>query len=253
MQEWNGIWLLNLNLEKCKVMHMAKSTGANYTMETLGSTVELTKIDFEKDLGIWVTSSLKPSLHCDKAAAAATRILGMLKRTFTKFSKEVFIFLYKTYVRPQLEYCVQLWCPYLAQDIDTLENVQRRATKLVNELVKLPYESRLRKLGLYSLYYRRQRGDLIEVYKFLHGYYDVDWSRYFTLSSVHHTRGHHLKLFKKSSRLLLRSNFSTRRVINTWNSLPAEVVSAPTISTFTVSLDNYWNDIGYGYEQRPSA
>ena len=119
-----------------------------------------------------------------------------LKGTLTKFSKELFIFLYKTYVRPQLEYCVQLWCPYLAQDIDTLENVQRWATKLVNELVKLPYESRLRKLGLYSLYCQRQRGDLIEVYKLLHGYYDVDWSRYFTLSSVHHTRGHHLKLFK---------------------------------------------------------
>ena len=225
MQEWNGIWLLNLNLEKCKMMmHVAKSTGANYTMETLGSTVELTKTDFEKDLGVWVTSSLKPSLHCDKAAAAATRILGMLKRTFTKFSKELFIFLYKTYVRPQLEYCVQLWCPYLAQDIDTLENVQRWATKLVNELVKLPYESRLRKFGLYSLYCRRQRGDLIEVYKLLHGYYDVNWSRFFTLSSVYHTRGHHLKLFKKPSRLLLRSNFFTQRVQHQQSLLSKQVL-----------------------------
>ena len=134
------------------MMHIGQSTGANYTMETLGSTVELTKTDFEKDLDIWITSSLKPSLHCDKAAAAATRILGMLNRTFTKFSKELFIFLYKTYVRPQLEYCIQLWCPYLARDIDTLVNVQRRTTKLVNGLVKLPYESRLRELGLYSLY-----------------------------------------------------------------------------------------------------
>ena len=61
-----------------------------------------------------------------------------------------------------------------------------------------------------------------------------------------------MKLFKKLSRPLLRSNFFTQRVINTWNSLPAEVVSAPTISTFKASLDNYWNDIGYGYEQRPS-
>ena len=58
----------------------------------------------------------------------------MLKRTFTKFSIELFIFLYKIYVRPQLEYCIQLWCPYLAWDIDTLENIQRRATKLVNGL-----------------------------------------------------------------------------------------------------------------------
>ena len=108
------------------MMHIGKSTGANYIMETLGSTVEFTKTDFEKDLGVWVTSSLKPSLYCDKAVAAATKILGMLKRTFIKFSKELFIFLYKTYVRPQLE--LLLCCPYLAWDIDILENVQRRAT-----------------------------------------------------------------------------------------------------------------------------
>ena len=56
-------------------------------------------------------------------------------------SKELFLFLYRIYVRPQLEYCVQLWCPYLAREIDTIEKVQRRATKLVSELVKLPYET----------------------------------------------------------------------------------------------------------------
>jgi len=75
--------------------------------------------DSEKDLGI--------SLHCNQAAATANRILGMLKRTFTELLKELFASLYKTYVRPHLEYCMQLWCPYLARDIDTLENVQRRA------------------------------------------------------------------------------------------------------------------------------
>ena len=80
-------------------------------------------------------STLKPSLHCDKAAANATKFLGLLKRPFSAFSKDLFIFLYKTYVRPHLEYCVQLWCPYLARDIDTLEKVQTRATKLVCELM----------------------------------------------------------------------------------------------------------------------
>ena len=101
-----------------------------------------------KDLEIWTTSSLKFSLHCDKAAACATKILGMLKRTFVsqRISKELFIFLYKTYVRPHLEYCVQLWCPYLAKDIDTLERVQRQATSLVLALTNLPYEKRLREL-----------------------------------------------------------------------------------------------------------
>ena len=87
------------------------------------------------------------------AATIATKILGMLKRTFSVMSKELFIFLYKTYVRPHLEYCVQLWNPYLARDIDTIEKVQRRATKLVSPLAKLPYQSRLKELKIYSLFF----------------------------------------------------------------------------------------------------
>ena len=110
--------------------------------------------------------------------------------TFSAISKNLFIFLYKTYVRPHLEYCLQLWCPYLAQDIDTLEKVpgtQRQATKLVRELAKLPYEYRLKELRIYSLYSRRQWGDLIETYKLLKDYYDLDWTRFFTMSPVQNT------------------------------------------------------------------
>ena len=61
------------------------------------------------------------------------------------------MFLYKTYVRLHLEYCVRLWCPYLAKDIDILEKVQVRTTKLVKGLERLPYTTRLQKLGVYSL------------------------------------------------------------------------------------------------------
>ena len=143
--------------------------------------------------------------------------------------------------------------PYLAQDIDTLEKVQKRATKLVRELAKIPYEYRLKELRIYSLYCRRQRGDLIETYKLLKGYYNLDWTGFFTLSPVQNTRGHHTKLYKKHSRLQLRENFFTQRVINMWNSLPETVVSASTVSVFKQKLDEYWNCIGYGYVQRPGA
>jgi len=62
-----------------------------------------------------------------------------------------------------------------------------------------------------------------------------------------------MKLFKKQSHLLLRSNFFTRRVISTWNCLSDEVVLQPTTSTFKASLDSHWFDIGHGHEQRPRA
>jgi len=101
-------------------MHLGRNPSTTYTMENLESTVELTMTNSEKDLGLWITS-LKPTLHCDKAAATANRILGMLKRSLTKLSRELFVFLHKTYVRQHLEYCIQLWYPYLACDIDKLE------------------------------------------------------------------------------------------------------------------------------------
>ena len=82
------------------------------------------------------------------------------------------------YVRPHLEYCVQSWSPYLARDIDTLEKVQRRATKHLGGLAHLTYESRLEILDLYSLYCRRQRGDMIETYKILKRHYDLDPSTF---------------------------------------------------------------------------
>jgi len=84
------------------------------------------------------------------------QVLGLLKQSFKFTSFDLMIFLYKMYVRPHLEYYIQVWSPYLAKDIDLLEKVQRRTTKLLPSLFNLPYESHF---GLYSLYCRRQRGD----------------------------------------------------------------------------------------------
>ena len=178
-----------------------------------------------------------------------TTYLGLLRRSFKLFSVDLLTFLYKMYVRPHLEYCIQVWSPYLAKDIDLLEKVQRRATKLLPSLFDLPYETRLERLGLYSLYCRRQRGDLLETYKILNGYYDINPTSFFTLSNT----GHHGKLFKFRSRLLVRHNFFTNRVVNLWNSLPADVISAPTVALFKKNLYDLWRTTRYGYSQRPSA
>ena len=150
------------------------------------------------------------------------------------------VLLCKMYIRSHKEYCVQVWNPYLAKDIDVIEKVQRRATKCLQGLSQLSYEDCLKKLDLYSLYCRRQRGDLIEVYKILNGYYNMDSSTFFTLSNATITRDHQFKLFKVRSRLLVRHHFFTNRIVNHWNSLPNSVVTAPTVATFKQRLDDLW-------------
>ncbi len=92
----------------------------------------------------------------------ATDVMRSIRGSFKSVTKGSFIILFNANVRPHLEYSVQVWKPYLRKDIDMLENVQRRATKLVRGVSQLPFED---KLGIYSPERRRDRGDLIEFYK----------------------------------------------------------------------------------------
>ena len=102
----------------------------------------------ERDLGIMITKDLKCNKQCLNPANAANKILGMIKRTFTCKSEEIILQLYKSLVRPRLEYCIQAWCPHWRKDIDLLEKVQRMATRLIYSLHDLPYYDRLKRLKL---------------------------------------------------------------------------------------------------------
>ena len=119
----------------------------------------LDAIEEERGLGVIVDKSLKSSRQCAKAAAAANAVLGMIRRTFLCKDKELILQLYKSLVRSILEYCIQAWRPYLKKDINVLERVQKRATKLISGLSEMGYEERLKILGLTTLEIRRLRGD----------------------------------------------------------------------------------------------
>ena len=139
----------------------------------------------------------------------------MIRRHFNDLNGDSFLILYRSFVRPHLEYCVQAWSPYLRKDIDLLERVQRRATKMVRSLKQRDYLSRLEVLGLQTLEQRRVRGDMIEVFKILTGREGVDPARYFTLADGRSgTRGHRYKLFKSRCRTALRANFFSQRVVD---------------------------------------
>ena len=160
----------------------------------------------------------------------ANRNLGIIFRTFTYMDHDMFRNLYKTIVRPHVEYATTVCTPLFQKDMIAIENVQRRATKLVTSVKNLSYPERLRQLGLPSLEYIRERADLVEVYKIMHNIDKIDKDNLFAFPTYTVTRGHQFKLASKQHRLKIRSNSFSLRVIDSWNALPQHVVMAPSLN-----------------------
>jgi hypothetical protein len=198
----------------------------------------LEEVEVERDLGVMVTADLKVSTQCAKVVKTANRVLGMISRTFTIRSREIILQLYKSLVRPHLEYCIQVWRPHLQKDIKLLEGVQRRATKLIENFHSLSYEQRLARLNLTTLETRRIRGDLIQLFKMMKGFDDIDYNEFFIVS-INQLRGHSMKLFKDRFNTNLGKFVFSNRVVDDWNALSEDIISCNTVNSFKAKLDRY--------------
>jgi len=165
-------------------MHIGHQINTEYKMEDSWKTVQLMAIKEEKDLGIM--DNLKPSLQCTKSSDKAMSVMRLIKRNFKSIDIEEFNLLYKAYIRLHLEYCIQVWSSYLRKDIECLERVQRRATKLVGFLKKKPYAERLKASQLTTLEKRQLRGDLIETYKIVTNKENIDSAQFFDFTNTGH-------------------------------------------------------------------
>lgn len=242
LSNWSEKWLLRFNLDKCKLLHIGHCHNTSYNLRDGTVTKQLVVVEEEKDLGVYTTADLHFSTQCSKAAARASSVLGLIHRNFRRIDVHDFRVLYKMYVRPHLEYCVQAWSPWLIKDMNCLENVQRRATRMVSGLRYKSYSERLRILGLTTLQQRRKRGDLIETYKLLTGKEAIDWRGFFQHApTAHGLRGHSLKLFVPPCHKAIRKNFFSCRVVEDWNSLPQEIIDSATVDMFKRRLDAYWS------------
>ena len=240
---WAEKWQMEFNSDKCHIMHLGRNNQRfSYTMggHAPAGTV-LGCSEQEKDLGVIIHESLKPSKQCAAAAKKAHSVLGQMARSLTYRTSETWLRLYRMYVRHHLEYCVQAWAPWTAAEEELLESVQKRAVRMTSGLSGATYEDKLKEVGMMSLAQRRQRGDMIEVWKLLNGHEKVDVTQILSLAGQHCERSTrsvaNRGLVQTASKLDLRKNFFANRVVTPWNKLDPAVRHAKTIDAFKARYD----------------
>ena len=218
--QWQKLWLIEFNTKdnKCKVLHIGKNNPRNLY---LLNDVRLPQTESEVDLGVTVNQYWSWDSQIKKAIGKANACTAWVIRSVLCREPPVVTNIYKSLIRPHLEYCIQLWSPVPHYGnwgyIMDIEAVQRRVTRIIDGLGLLTYKERLDKLGLTTLLERRARGDLIETFKIVNGIINYGTN-----------------LFNKSTRrdkLLVRPNtitahqrdFFSNRVVRYWNKLPIEI------------------------------
>ena len=244
--EWSNTWQLKFNGGKCKVLHIGKNNPKyNYTILEDGIRKDLEETTCEKDLGISIDPLLEFEQHINNIVKKARSISGLIIRTITFKSKDIMIPLFKSLVRPILEYGNVVWYPNKRKYIDHIESVQRYYTKCIIGMRGKSYKERLYSLGLPSLVYRRLRGDLIETYKITHKIYDPNITNSLINLAHTNTRSHNFKLSKPRVNTNKFLNFFTNRIINVWNNLPGNIVEASSLNCFKNKTDKYFKDYMY--------
>ena len=233
--KWTQEWLLKFNIDKCLVKHYGFNN-KKYLLYINGK--QLVESDLERDLGIMFSTSLKWKNQVITATNRANQMLGRIKKSFALFDCKLMRSLYLAFIRPYLEFAVPVWCPFLKSDIDMIEQVQQRATKLIPAIRNLSYENRLRKLELTTLKDRRLRGDLIQMFKIMNKMDKCDRYNRFKII-LNQVRGHCFKYFKEITRQPYRENFFCNRIVNIWNQLPSEIVEATSVNSFKAGIDHW--------------
>ena len=193
-----------------------------------------------------MSNKLKPGPQCLKAAKTAQQVLGQILRAFHARDKKIYLQLYKTYVRPHLEFACPAWSPWTAADRDTLEKVQQRAVRQVSGLQGLTYEEKLKELGICTLEERRHRADMAMVHRIL-SEEDTMAAELFEMAAAGGRRtrvaADPLNVVVKHGRLDIRKNFFSIRVTEPWNNVPAEIKRSRTPASFRMAYAKYRQDM----------
>ena len=255
---WSDQMQMSFNAKKCHILHLGhRNTYFDYSLPKMSNIQKtsssisytytfhpLEKVDNEKDLGVTVDDKLNFKLHISQKISKANSMLFLIKNYFQFLDADMFQLLYKSLVRPHLEYASPVWSPTTKEDIKRIESIQRRATKLVPNLSQLSYTDRLRALKLPTLEYRRTRQDLILLYNYIQQDIILDPSTNCKVCRNNSsmltpvtsgTRGHPYR-FAIKRHTSVRNRFFTARSLPIWNRLSTETVTANSLNCFKSGL-----------------
>ncbi len=232
--DWSNVWGMKFNTEKCHVLHLGQNNPMyRYSM----GGVYLSTVEEEKDLGVIITTN-----QCQKATRVASGILSQVLRAFSYRDKVVMPRIFKTYIRPHLEYAAPAWSPWLRGEVDLMEKVQMRLVRAIQGLRGETYEEKLEELGLEKLERRRNRLDLVQTFKIVRGFDRVSKDTWFQANPETRTRAAQGggTMSRKLSRTELRSKFFSSRVIGPWNALRPDLKQAESVSSFKYQLKSHF-------------
>ena len=236
--DWSIKWQMEFNLNKSHVMRMGKSKYRPYKEYQLGRET-ISEVSEEKDLGVIIQNNLSPEKHINRIFGKTYNILQNIGFAFNYLDENMMKKILTTLIRPQLEYAAVVWSPYMKKHIRKLERVQRLGTRMIPGYKELPYEERLRRLNLPTLEERRERGDMITMYKIVNGMDILDREDLIKISSNRQLRGHPKKIHKDSCMGDVKKYSFPYRGIDKWNKLSREVVCAESVSQMKDKLDKY--------------
>ena len=232
ISQWAKDWRMEIHPDKSKILHIGKGNpGLPYEMN--GTKIPM--VTLEKDIGFWISEDLSPTTHVQKARGRALAEIIRIRRNFSYIDKKAFCILYNQRIRPHLDYGMAACPPSTSAEAKLLEAVQSEATALVYEMKSKNSEERRKSLGLMTLQQRRDRGDLIEVFRILNGMTRLDPSAFWEVRQARNGARLVKELATNGKRQ--RQNFFSYRVVQKWNLLSVNLKTAPSLDSFKNRLD----------------
>lgn len=238
---WCDTWLMRLNVSKCKAMRVSRSISHDVPCDYTLNHSNLNHVSSYKYLGVYISNNFSWNTHVDYITNNANRTLGYLRRNFSLAPTDLKLLLYKTLVRPKLEYASSIWDPHTNCLIDSIEAIQNRSARFIlsNFFRTASVTSMKANLHLPALSLQRKSSRLCLFHKIFHCNPALSNTLLQRPSYVSYRNDHQFKVGVPSARTNLYFDSFIPKTANEWNHLPVSVAAITDVTLFKTAVCNH--------------